>query len=105
VISVNADVSIVGAGVVGLAVAGALAMQGRKVIVLERHRQAGEEASSRNSGVIRLEIYYSPGRLKARLCVRGRELIYEYCRKREVPHQQCGKLKLPGRASFECFGP
>lgn len=86
------DVVVVGAGVVGLAVARALAMAGRETIVLERHDREGEETSSRNSGVIHSGIYYPPGSLKARLCVRGRELLYEYCRARDIAHRQCGKL-------------
>jgi L-2-hydroxyglutarate oxidase LhgO len=91
-VSDSVDVVVIGAGVVGLAVARALAMQGRETIVLERHGREGEETSSRNSGVIHSGIYYPPGSLKARMCVRGRELLYEYCRARGIPHDQCGKL-------------
>jgi L-2-hydroxyglutarate oxidase LhgO len=86
------DTLIIGAGVVGLAIARALAMAGREVIVVERHARVGEETSSRNSGVIHSGIYYPKDSLKARLCVRGRELLYAYCRERGVAHRQCGKL-------------
>lgn len=86
------DVIVIGAGVIGLAVARQLAMSGRSVIVVERHARSGTETSSRNSGVIHSGIYYPPGSSKARLCVRGRDLLYEYCRSRQVPHDNCGKL-------------
>jgi L-2-hydroxyglutarate oxidase LhgO len=86
------DAVIVGAGVVGLAVARELARQGREVLVLERHRKPGEEASSRNSGVIHSGIYYPTGSLKARMCLRGRELLYAYCAEHNLAHRQCGKL-------------
>lgn len=86
------DVVVVGAGVVGLACARALARLGREVIVLERHERAGTETSSRNSGVIHAGLYYPPGTLKAATCVRGRQLLYEYCRERGVPHRRTGKL-------------
>lgn len=86
------DAIVVGAGVIGLAVARAIASAGRSVVVVERHSHAGTETSSRNSGVIHSGIYYPPGSSKARLCVRGRSLFYQYCRERNVPHLQCGKL-------------
>lgn len=86
------DVVVIGAGVIGLAVARALSMSGRSVIVLERHTQVGTETSSRNSGVIHSGIYYPPGSAKARLCVRGRGLLYAYCHDKLVPHRPCGKL-------------
>ncbi|HZF14464.1 MAG TPA: NAD(P)/FAD-dependent oxidoreductase [Steroidobacteraceae bacterium] len=86
------DVVVVGAGVVGLAVARALAQSGRSVIAIERHRRVGEETSSRNSGVIHSGIYYPQGSLKARLCVRGRGLLYAYCAEKGVAHRRCGKL-------------
>lgn len=92
------DVIVAGAGVVGLAVARALAQQGLEVIVLEKNRRAGEETSSRNSGVIHSGIYYAKGSLKARLCVRGRELLYEYCSDRGIAHQRCGKIIVAGQA-------
>jgi L-2-hydroxyglutarate oxidase LhgO len=92
------DVMVIGAGVVGLAVARSLSMVGRSVVVIERHAYAGMETSSRNSGVIHSGIYYAPGSAKAILCVRGRELLYEYCRARQVPYRQCGKLIVAQRS-------
>ena len=83
---------VVGAGIVGLAVARALALAGREVLVLEAEAQLGTGISSRNSEVIHSGIYYAPGSLKARLCVPGREQLYAYCAERGVPHQQVGKL-------------
>ena len=72
------DVVVVGAGVVGLAVARALALVGREVLVLEAAGAIGQGTSSRNSEVTHAGLYYPPGSLKARLCVRGRELLYAY---------------------------
>ncbi|MCB2018779.1 MAG: NAD(P)/FAD-dependent oxidoreductase [Hydrogenophaga sp.] len=86
------DVVVIGAGVVGLAVARSLALSGREVMVLEREPGIGMGTSSRNSEVIHAGIYYPAGSLKARLCVRGRELLYRYCAERGVGHQRCGKL-------------
>lgn len=86
------DCVVVGAGVVGLAVARALALQGREVLVLEAADAIGTGTSSRNSEVIHAGIYYAQGSLKARLCVRGRALLYAYCAERNVAHQRCGKL-------------
>ena len=90
--TMTTDVVVIGAGVVGLAVARALALRSREVIVLERHRAAGQETSSRNSGVIHSGIYYPPGSHKARLCTQGRDLLYAYCLEKGIAHQQCGKL-------------
>src|SRR2546430_16470870 len=78
----NADAVVVGAGVVGLAVARELALQGREVLILEAAGRFGTGASSRNSEVIHAGIYYPRGSLKARLCVAGRERLYEFCRER-----------------------
>jgi L-2-hydroxyglutarate oxidase LhgO len=87
------DAVVIGAGVVGLAVARALAMAGMgTVVAVERNRRFGEETSSRNSGVVHSGIYYPGGSLKRRLCVRGRELLYGYCRERGIAHRRCGKL-------------
>lgn len=83
---------VVGAGVVGLAVARALALAGREVIVLEAADCIGSETSSRNSEVIHAGIYYKPGSLIARFCVAGRDALYDYCRDRGVPFRNCGKL-------------
>lgn len=87
------DTVVIGAGVVGLAAARALAMAGTgTVVVVERNRRFGEETSSRNSGVVHSGIYYPGGSLKARLCVRGRQLLYAFCRERGVACRCCGKL-------------
>ena len=83
---------VVGAGVVGLAVARSLAMAGREVVVLEAEGLIGSHTSSRNSEVIHAGIYYPPGSAKARLCVRGKRLLYDYCARRAVPHRRLGKI-------------
>jgi len=83
---------VVGAGVVGLAIARHLAMAGREVIVLEAQDMIGTETSSRNSEVIHAGIYYPTGSLKARSCVAGKHLLYAYCEAHGVPHRRCGKL-------------
>jgi L-2-hydroxyglutarate oxidase LhgO len=86
------DAVVVGAGVVGLACAAELAKLGNSVLVLERNAKEGQETSSRNSGVIHAGIYYPAGSLKATLCVRGRQLLYERCIKHGIPHEKLGKL-------------
>jgi L-2-hydroxyglutarate oxidase LhgO len=86
------DCVVVGAGVVGLAVARALALAGREVIILESAEGIGTETSSRNSEVIHAGIYYPKGSLMARSCVAGRRLLYTYCAEHGVPHRNCGKL-------------
>lgn len=86
------DCIVIGAGVVGLAVARALARNGREVLVLERQNAFGTETSSRNSEVIHAGIYYPTGSLKARMCVRGKELLYEYCENYRVPCERIGKI-------------
>lgn len=83
---------VIGAGVVGLACAAALARAGHEVLVLERHGATALETSSRNSGVIHAGLYYPTGTLKAELCVAGREALYERCRARGIAHKQTGKL-------------
>jgi len=90
--AVDIDTVVVGAGVVGLAVARALLMNGRSLLVLESAERAGEGISSRNSGVIHAGMYYPTGSLKARFCVRGLQLMYEYCARRGVAHRRTGKL-------------
>ena len=88
----SADVVVIGAGVVGLACARALALAGREVVVLERHGVIGSETSSRNSEVIHGGLYYPDGSSKARLCVRGKELLYRFCADHGVPFRRCGKI-------------
>jgi L-2-hydroxyglutarate oxidase LhgO len=83
---------VLGAGVVGLAVARELALLGQEVILLESEDAFGTGTSSRNSEVIHAGIYYPAGSLKAQLCVAGRQSLYAYCHERSVPHQRCGKL-------------
>jgi L-2-hydroxyglutarate oxidase LhgO len=86
------EVAIIGSGVIGLAIARALALRGFQVLVLEKEAAIGTGTSSRNSEVIHSGIYYEPGSLKARLCVHGRRLLYDYCRDRGIAHRRCGKL-------------
>src|SRR5437868_7948232 len=83
---------VIGAGVIGLAAARALALAGHEVIVLERAYTIGFETSSRNSEVIHGGLYYPQGSLKARSCVEGRERLYAYCHEHGVPHARLGKL-------------
>lgn len=86
------EVVIVGAGVVGLAVAAKLAKPSRSLYVIERHDSFGAETSSRNSEVIHAGIYYPTGSLKAKLCVEGNRLLYEICEKHNIPHKRIGKF-------------
>ena len=88
----DADCVIVGAGVVGLAIARALALAGREVIVLEAETSFGSITSARNSEVIHAGIYYPPGSQRALLCVRGKQLLYDFCASHHVAHRRCGKL-------------
>ena len=86
------DCVVVGAGVVGIAVARALAQAGREVIVLDAAEGIGTETSSRNSEVIHAGIYYPKDSLMARFCVQGRRMLYAFCAERGVPFNNCGKL-------------
>ncbi|HXE50417.1 MAG TPA: NAD(P)/FAD-dependent oxidoreductase [Ramlibacter sp.] len=86
------DAIVIGAGAVGLAVARALAQSGRETIVAEAQAAIGQGVSSRNSEVIHAGLYYPTGSLKARLCVRGKQLLYELCASHGVNHRNCGKL-------------
>ena len=92
------DCLVIGAGVVGLACARALARAGLEVVVVERERRFGAGVSSRNSEVIHAGLYDAPGSLKASLCVRGNQLLYAYCAERSIAHRRCGKLVLATRA-------
>lgn len=86
------DCVVIGAGVVGLAVARELARAGREVVVLERESLIGSHTSSRNSEVIHAGIYYAAGSAKALHCVRGKHMLYDYCESRNVPHKRLGKI-------------
>jgi len=93
------DGVVIGAGVVGLAVARALALAGREVLVLEAQETFGTQTSARNSEVIHAGIYYPAGSLKARLCVAGRQMLYDYCAERGINHRRCGKLIVAATAA------
>ena len=88
----HVDCIVIGGGVIGLAVARRIAMAGIETLVLEREPIHGSQTSSRNSEVIHAGLYYTPGSLKATLCVRGREQLYRYCEERGISHRRCGKL-------------
>jgi L-2-hydroxyglutarate oxidase LhgO len=88
----DVDAVVIGAGVVGLAAARALAQAGREVLVLEAETTFGTGTSSRNSEVIHAGIYYPTGSLRAQLCVRGKQLLYGFCASHGVAHRRCGKL-------------
>ncbi len=95
------DCIVIGAGVIGLATARALARAGHEVIVIERERRAGLHLSSRNSAVIHAGIHYMPESLKARLCVQGKELLYRYCEAHGIAFRRCGKLTVAASAAEE----
>lgn len=88
------DVIVVGAGVIGLALARHLATEGRDVLVLEAESAIGQHTSSRNSGVIHAGIYYEKGSDQQVLCLDGKAMLYDYCATRHVPFERCGKLTL-----------
>jgi L-2-hydroxyglutarate oxidase LhgO len=88
----KADIIVIGAGVVGLAVARQFAQSGRDVIILEHNANIGEGTSSRNSEVIHAGIYYAQNSVKSRACVIGKKLLYRFCGTHNVPHRNCGKL-------------
>jgi L-2-hydroxyglutarate oxidase LhgO len=95
------DITVIGAGVVGLAVAEELSRRYRNILLLERNDSHGQETSSRNSEVIHAGIYYPEGSLKAALCVEGRRILYEACGKRGIPHRRTGKLIVATNAAEE----
>jgi len=88
----DTNITIIGAGIVGLAIAARLSEEFENIVVIERNSSFGQETSSRNSEVIHSGIYYPEGSLKAQLCVKGRQLLYDYCEKHEILHKKCGKL-------------
>ncbi|WP_063688581.1 NAD(P)/FAD-dependent oxidoreductase [Alcaligenes faecalis] len=88
----DVDCIVLGAGVVGLACARQMAQQGMEVLLIEQTASIGNGVSSRNSEVIHAGIYYTPGSLKARLCVEGKARLYDYCQEHHVDHARCGKL-------------
>jgi len=91
-VAADIETVVVGGGVIGLAIARALAGNGQDVLVLERHGRIGSETSSRNSEVIHAGLYYSPGSLRAKFCVAGKALLYRFCAESGVAHNRCGKL-------------
>jgi len=97
----SCDAVVIGAGVVGLAIARALAQRGLECFILEKNDHIGMETSSRNSEVIHAGIYYPQGSLKARLCVQGRDLLYDFCQSHGVGHKRLGKLIVATHAGQE----
>ncbi len=94
------DAVVIGAGVVGLAIARELALRGHETLILEAEPRIGAGASSRNSEVIHAGIYYPPGSLRARLCVAGRDRLYEFCHERGIGHRRLGKLIVADRTQL-----
>jgi L-2-hydroxyglutarate oxidase LhgO len=88
----DAEITVIGAGVIGLAIAEKVSEEHNNVFLIEKHMSFGQETSSRNSEVIHAGIYYTRDSLKARLCVEGKWLLYDYCKKYNIPYNNCGKL-------------
>src|SRR6476659_4012975 len=99
----KAEAVVIGAGVIGLSIARAMALRGVQVLRLEKEGAIGRGTSSRNSEVIHAGLYYEPGSFKARLCVRGRNILYRYCDERHVPYRRCGKLVVATDPSEEAY--
>ncbi|KAJ8604295.1 hypothetical protein CTAYLR_002517 [Chrysophaeum taylorii] len=97
------DVCVVGAGVVGLAVARAAAKRGLETLVLEGEATIGHGISSRNSGVVHAGLYYAGLPLKQRWCLEGKRLLYEYCEAKKIPHARCGKLVVAQGSQLDCL--
>lgn len=103
----STQVCVIGAGVVGLATARALARRGREVLLVDQAKTIGSETSSRSSEVIHGGLYYPSDSLKAKLCIQGRHHLYRYCQERFIPHNQCGKLivaTMPGQIENDLEG-
>lgn len=90
--SFHTEVAVIGAGVVGLAITRALTKAGKEVLLLEKEKRVCTATSSRNSEVIHAGLYYPPSSYKAKFCVKGKKLLYDYCEEREISHRRCGKL-------------
>jgi L-2-hydroxyglutarate oxidase LhgO len=90
--SYTADITIVGAGIIGLAIASEVARNDREIYLLEKNEAFGQEQSSRNSEVIHAGIYYEHGSLKAKMCLEGNGLLYELCANNGIAHKKCGKI-------------
>ena len=88
----DAEITIIGAGAVGLAIAEIVSEKYKNVFLIEKHQSFGQETSSRNSEVIHAGIYYTKDSLKAQLCIEGKWLLYDYCKRYDVPYKNCGKL-------------
>lgn len=88
----DAEITIIGAGIIGLAIAERISENHKNVFLIEKHPSFGQETSSRNSEVIHAGIYYPANSLKSKLCVEGKRLLYDYCKRYEVPFNKCGKL-------------
>ena len=88
----DVKVCIIGAGIIGVAIARELSMISDDIVVVERRNKFGQETSSRNSEVIHSGLYYTEGSLKARLCLESNKMIYDYCDEHQIPYQRCGKL-------------
>lgn len=99
--SLDTGVTIIGAGVIGLAIAARLSAEFEGIVVVEKNKGFGKETSSRNSEVIHSGIYYPQGSLKAGLCVAGRKLLYDYCENNDIPYSKCGKLIVTTDAEEE----
>lgn len=97
----DAKITIIGAGVIGLAIAAEVAEYFDNVFIVERNRKFGQETSSRNSEVIHSGIYYPTNSLKAILCVKGNKMLYEFCERKEIKHSKCGKLVVATNSAEE----
>ena len=88
----DADLVVIGAGVIGIAVSYSFSKRGHKVILLEKEKRFGTGISSRNTGQIHAGIYYTEGSLKGRLCLLGKEMLYKFCSAHSIAHKRIGKL-------------